>query len=102
MSTLTMKILISGRVQGVGFRRYAQKNAQSLGIKGWARNLLDGRVEILAMTNEEALNTFLEILKKGPNFSLVREVVARTVEEIMPTPIDFRIHPDEEYESKKI
>lgn len=97
-----MKIFISGRVQGVGFRRYAQKNAQSLGIRGWARNLLDGRVEILAMTDEESLNKFLDILRKGPNFSLVREVIAKTFDGAASAPNDFLIHPDEDYDTKKI
>ena len=41
-------IVVSGRVQGIGFRYNVQKWAQSLGLKGWVRNLVDGSVEILA------------------------------------------------------
>ena len=42
---------VSGRVQGVGFRNWAQKTAQKMNISGWVRNLSDGRVEIKALGN---------------------------------------------------
>jgi acylphosphatase len=50
----------SGRVQGVGFRFTAEDIARDLGICGWVKNLGDGRVEIMAEAEEEALKDFLE------------------------------------------
>ena len=44
----SIRLLISGRVQGVYFRLFAQKKAKQLGVKGYAKNLADGRVEIIA------------------------------------------------------
>ncbi|MGB9678223.1 MAG: acylphosphatase, partial [Candidatus Ratteibacteria bacterium] len=58
-------IYISGRVQGVGFRWYAQRIAKNIDILGWVKNLPDGKVEIIAEGNEENLERFIEELKKG-------------------------------------
>ncbi|MCM8825593.1 MAG: acylphosphatase [Candidatus Omnitrophica bacterium] len=54
---------ISGDVQGVGFRWYAKSIADSLNIKGWVRNMADGRVEIVAEAEPEALQSFTEKMK---------------------------------------
>jgi acylphosphatase len=78
-SLTTWQILVSGKVQGVGYRRFAQKAAQSLGIRGWARNLKDLRVEIHAQGSETQLNEFLVQLKKGPPFGRVDQAEARTI-----------------------
>ena len=53
-------IVYSGRVQGVGFRFNAEYIAEKLGVKGWVKNLKDGRVEIVAEAEEEVLKKFLE------------------------------------------
>jgi acylphosphatase len=55
-------ILYSGRVQGVGFRYTAREIADDLGITGWAKNLSDGRVEIVAEAQEEIVKSFIEQL----------------------------------------
>lgn len=55
-----MHIFYSGRVQGVGFRFTAEEVARDLGIVGWAKNLRDGRVEVLAEGEEATLKEFLE------------------------------------------
>ena len=64
--------LVSGRVQGVGYRNFAQKHATALSIKGYARNLEDGSVEVLAMGTIEALNELAGFLRKGPLWGEVR------------------------------
>jgi acylphosphatase len=66
------KYVISGRVQGVGFRYHAQRAAQELGVTGWARNLEDGRVEVQGNGTVEGLNEFEARLRKGPMGSDVR------------------------------
>ena len=64
--------LVSGRVQGVGYRNFAQKHATALSIKGYARNLDDGSVEVLAMGTKKALNELAGFLRKGPLWGEVR------------------------------
>ena len=54
----------SGKVQGVGFRFTAQGSAVELGVSGWVRNLGDGRVEVVAEGEEEALKKFLEEISR--------------------------------------
>lgn len=65
---------ISGRVQGVAFRFFAQHVANMLGVTGWVRNLYDGRVEVVAEGEKEVLEQFLAELKKGPRLARVEEV----------------------------
>ncbi|WP_457677795.1 acylphosphatase [Thermovibrio sp.] len=65
---------VSGIVQGVGYRAFTRKVAKELGLKGFVRNLPDGRVEFYAEGEEEALKKFLEELKKGPFFAKVEEI----------------------------
>lgn len=68
---------VSGRVQGVGFRNFVRKEALRLGVRGYAKNLLSGDVEVLAMGDEEALNELAGRLAKGPMWASVRHVAAR-------------------------
>lgn len=65
---------IAGRVQGVGFRYFAQRCALELGLRGWARNLDDGRVEVYASGTDQQLNEFRGALYSGPRMADVRNV----------------------------
>jgi acylphosphatase len=62
----SLHILISGRVQGVFFRYSARQRAEELGLTGHARNLTDGRVEIIAEGEESGLNSLLAWAHQGP------------------------------------
>lgn len=64
--TRTVNILISGRVQGVYFRRFTKNKAQELGIKGTVKNRDDGRVEIIAQAGNALLDPFIQWCYKGP------------------------------------
>jgi acylphosphatase len=66
--------LVRGRVQGVGYRDYAQRTASALGLTGYARNLDDGRVEVYAAGPIDKLSDLVAALRKGPRFSDVRGV----------------------------
>jgi acylphosphatase len=68
--------VVSGRVQGVGFRASAQQVAQRLGLAGWVRNLADGRVELEAEGPPEILDQLLAWLRKGPSLGRVDSVEA--------------------------
>jgi acylphosphatase len=70
-------------VQGVGYRFFAQRTANTLGVRGYVKNLGDGRVEIYAIAREEILRAFREQLKKGPRFASVDEV-AEAEAEMLP------------------
>ena len=66
------KFWISGRVQGVGFRYFAQRAARELGVTGSARNLEDGRVEVEAFGSKQQLDDFEARLRQGPMGADVR------------------------------
>ena len=72
--TKAMRFLISGRVQGVGYRYFAERYAHQTGVTGWARNLDDGRVEIHANGTVAQLEDFEARLRMGPRFADVRSV----------------------------
>ena len=67
-------ILISGKVQGVGFRYFTQQNATKLGVHGYAKNLPNGKVEVVAEGDKATLDEFVKILWKGPPASRVEDV----------------------------
>lgn len=68
------KCLVSGRVQGVFYRGTAKQRARELGVRGYARNLPDGRVEVLACGEREAVQTFVDWLWTGSSASRVTAV----------------------------
>lgn len=72
--------MISGRVQGVGFRAFTKVRADELRVKGWVRNLRDGRVEALAAGHSTSLDDFSEFLKHGPSHSKVEDVICQIVD----------------------
>lgn len=65
---------VSGMVQGVSFRSETKRIAKNLGIKGWIRNLPDGRVEVLAEGEKDKIGALIEFLKKGPPAARVDNV----------------------------
>jgi acylphosphatase len=67
-------IVVSGSVQGVFYRANTRKKAKDLAIKGWVRNLRDGRVEITAEGKEEDLKNLIEWCKKGPKLAFVENI----------------------------
>ena len=73
MKALTARrYLISGRVQGVGFRNFAERSALATGVSGWARNLDDGRVEVHANGTSPQMDDFESRLRQGPRFADIR------------------------------
>ncbi|MGI8788916.1 MAG: acylphosphatase [Pyrinomonadaceae bacterium] len=68
------KFTISGRVQGVGFRFFAQRAAARHQVRGYVKNLEDGRVEALAEGDEKSVENFKHDLTAGPSFSNVEHL----------------------------
>src|SRR5882757_3998794 len=73
-STQARRFLVRGRVQGVGFRWFVEREAHILGIAGWVRNNADGSVEILAIGTHEQLAALRSRLRSGPRAARVDEV----------------------------
>lgn len=82
MPVFCRHVLVSGRVQGVGFRWYARERAEQLGLAGWVRNLPDGKVEVWLEGREQAVEAMLVWLERGPPAAHVKnlEVVERASE----------------------
>lgn len=72
--TVQAHVWISGRVQGVFFRYNTQQQAQARGLKGWVRNLPDGRVEAVFQGEPERVKEMLQWCNKGPSGAWVKEV----------------------------
>lgn len=74
MEMKLMRIFVSGRVQGVAFRHYTVREAERLGLRGWVKNLADGRVEILALGNPNEVKQLFNWAHQGPRSALVEQV----------------------------
>lgn len=67
-------LLISGRVQGVWFRRFVCQTALADGLSGWVKNNLDGTVEVMARGENKSLTKLMSACQKGPFFARVDDV----------------------------
>jgi len=79
------RFLVHGRVQGVGFRWFVLREAERLGVRGVARNLPDGAVEVIAEGTEQALKALERVVRRGPAMARVEGV------EKLDVPHDVRI-----------
>ncbi len=70
----TRRYLISGRVQGVGFRWFVEREAAQVGVTGWVRNCDSGEVEVMATGTHEQHNTLRRRLQAGPRAARVDDV----------------------------
>jgi len=87
------RLVITGRVQGVGFRHWMHARAQRMGVSGWVRNLADGSVEALLDGPADAVEELLRACRRGPPGAEVR-----SIEEMMAEPVDapgFAMRPSE-------
>jgi len=76
--TATARFLVSGRVQGVFYRASTREQALALGLTGMARNLSDGRVEVIACGSSEAIDMLERWLHRGPPAARVEQVLRET------------------------
>jgi acylphosphatase len=75
------RAVVTGRVQGVGFRFFAERAARELGLCGWVRNLPDGSVETVVEGEEEAVTHYLARISRGPRSSRVDAVAVEELTE---------------------
>ncbi len=81
MERAAVRLVIKGRVQGVGYRWWAIRTAGALGLKGWVRNRLDGSVEILAIGALDAIAVLAEACRAGPQAARVSSVERSAAED---------------------
>jgi len=67
-------LIISGRVQGVGYRYFVREKADQCNIKGWVKNNIGGTVEVVAEGDDKDIQTFVDYCRKGPSLSLIENV----------------------------
>lgn len=75
MDAACRRFLVEGRVQGVGFRAATSATARDMGLRGWVRNLADGRVEVVACGPPESVNSLRLWLHEGPSAARVTAVL---------------------------
>ena len=87
-------IVITGKVQGVGFRYWLYKAAIQRNIDGWVRNNISGEVEALLIGNDEKIDNLIKLCKKGPSSSKVSKVKVRSYQkEYLKKLIQFDLVP---------
>ena len=71
---IAVRLIIKGRVQGVGYRWWAQGRARALGLDGWVRNLRDGTVELVAAGPRDAVERLMAVCRNGPPAAAVESI----------------------------
>lgn len=71
---LQAHLFISGSVQGVGYRYFVKSNAQSLGLRGWVRNVEDGGVEVVLQGDEKKIEEMIALCREGPFLAGVKHI----------------------------
>jgi acylphosphatase len=74
MAIVAARVIITGRVQGVGYRMWAKREARRLGLRGWVRNRSDGSVEALAVGAAAEIDAFVQACHSGPSMARVAAV----------------------------
>ncbi|MBS3094402.1 acylphosphatase [Candidatus Pacearchaeota archaeon] len=70
----SVRLYVNGTVQGVFFRMFVKENAERNNVKGFIRNLEDGRVEVFLEGDFDDVNKMIELCKKGPKHSMIKNV----------------------------
>lgn len=78
---MVLHFLVQGRVQGVGFRWFVEREASVIGLRGWVRNTEEGDVEIVAAGNAADLDRLRASLRRGPRGSRVDRLVEQILDE---------------------
>lgn len=84
MDETSVRMVLEGRVQGVGFRAWTRRRAGRLRLRGWVRNRADGRVEIHAAGPASAVEELREMVERGPRMARVEGVSVREPGEDLP------------------
>lgn len=92
MSEIVRKqVLVSGRVQGVGYRYFVVEAARLMGVNGWVKNLMDGRVEAELEGTPEIVDALIDRLREGPSSGHVDHAAVTDLPSDAPRYRDFRV-----------
>ncbi|MBV8185667.1 MAG: acylphosphatase [Alphaproteobacteria bacterium] len=83
---LQARLVVTGRVQGVGYRDWVMERAERLGLSGWVRNRIDGSVEAVIVGEDDAVGRMVEACRRGP--------LAARVDAVDVEPLDLDILPE--------
>src|ERR1039458_6197996 len=95
VETLAKRFYVSGIVQGVGFRFFAEREAARLGVAGYVKNTFDGRVEVYAIGNAAQLDALKRELRRGPRMATVDDVTEACAEILPAFSNGFTIERDD-------
>lgn len=87
----TIKAVVSGKVQGVGYRMSTRNRAKQLNLRGYVQNLNNGNVEIVARGEDASVNSLIEWAKSGPSSAVVDNLEIEVVSENLEEFEDFTI-----------
>ena len=85
---IAKRVVIAGRVQGVGYRDWMVARAREIGLSGWVRNLADGSVEALVAGDTPGVEEMLRMCRRGPRHATVTSIT----EELTDPPAEFGFH----------
>lgn len=88
---MEIRLIVSGEVQGVGFRYFVRESARALGVRGWTRNLPDGSVELEAGGEDDVMRVFIKQVGAGPESAEVEYVLEGPRQTDGPLPDPFII-----------
>lgn len=88
---IARRYFVKGRVQGVGFRFFVEREAAKLGLDGYVRNVDDGRVEVFAQGSDAELSRLRHVLREGPRFAYV--IAVEEMDAALIKLKGFRIEP---------
>jgi acylphosphatase len=89
------RFFVSGMVQGVGFRFFAERTATTLGVGGYVKNLFDGRVEVYAIGSAQQMDALKGALQRGPRMAAVERVDEQDAQVVPEFVNRFSIEGDE-------
>jgi acylphosphatase len=91
MMEVSARVLVSGRVQGVFFRVYVRKHAVESGVRGYVRNLMDGRVEVIFQGPSDKVQEMIKHVHTGPPLARVDDVSVQWEEDLQDVEAIFQI-----------
>jgi acylphosphatase len=86
-----LHIVVIGQVQGVGFRRFVEREGSARGLAGWVRNRPDGSVEVEVEGSDDEVARFRDVLRQGPRHAFVERLEESTVASGAPLPTPFAV-----------